>query len=168
LVRFPFLVTLRNGEQITATSPSQFPELGQIKSVQEPIVNATITTPTQYLGDILQLCQDRRGTQVEVKFIDEKAVLKYILPLNEIVADFYDKLKKTTSGYAALDYEDAGYQESDIVKVAFFFLIRKSIHSFPVPFTDIHVHINYYYFIYIHRLVLYPFCWFLLRRRHYF
>jgi GTP-binding protein LepA len=115
-----FIVTLRNDHtQIVATSPSQFPEIGSIKSIQEPIVNATITTPSQYLGDIIQLCQDRRGSQVDIKIVDETATLKYILPLNEIVTDFYDKLKRITSGYATLDYEDAGYQESDLVKVRF-------------------------------------------------
>jgi elongation factor 4 len=114
----PYIITLRNDDtQVVATSPSQFPETSAIKSVQEPIVHATITTPSQYLGDIIQLCHERRGTQVDVKIVDDNAILKYILPLNEIVADFYDKLKRTTSGYATLDYEDAGYQESDIVKV---------------------------------------------------
>jgi GTP-binding protein LepA len=71
------------------------------------------------LGDIIQLCQERRGSQVDIKIVDESAILKYTLPLNEIVADFYDKLKRITSGYATLDYEDAGYQESDLVKVRF-------------------------------------------------
>ncbi len=114
----PYKVTKRSGENIDVQSPSQYPDPGEITETLEPIVNATLVTPKEYMGEIFKLCQDRRGVQKNVEFVDEDRVkLTYVMPLNEIISDFYDKLKKLSSGYASFDYEDSGYQQSDMVKV---------------------------------------------------
>jgi len=82
------------------------------------VVLATLIMPKEYLGNIMNLCQDRRGVQQEMTFLDEgRIILRYKLPLNEIITDFYDKLKSISAGYASFDYEQAGYQESDLVKM---------------------------------------------------
>ena len=84
----------------------------------EPIIKATIVLPKQYLGNILQLCQERRGEQTDLTYLDEnRIVVYYTMPLNEIVSDFYDKLKSMSAGYASFDYEEAGYQEANVVKM---------------------------------------------------
>jgi elongation factor 4 len=114
----PYKVTKRSGEKLDVQSPSQYPDPGEIDETLEPIVNATLVTPKEYMGEIFKLCQDRRGVQKNVEFADEDRVkLTYTMPLNEIISDFYDKLKKLSSGYASFDYEDSGYQQSDMVKV---------------------------------------------------
>ena len=114
----PYKVIKRSGEAIDVQSPSQYPDPGEINEISEPIVNATLVTPKDYLGEIFKLCQERRGIQKTVEFVDEDRVkLTYTMPLNEIISDFYDKLKKLSSGYASFDYEDSGYQQSDMVKV---------------------------------------------------
>jgi elongation factor 4 len=113
-----YRVKLTNGEEMVIENPSKFPEEVKIDSVLEPMINATIITPKDYLGSILKLCQDRRGEQKEMTYLDEnRLVLKYKLPLNEVVTDFYDKLKSLSAGYASFDYEEAGYEESDLVKM---------------------------------------------------
>lgn len=106
------------GEEESIENPADFPESNFIEDVFEPIINATIITPKEYLGNILALCQERRGVQKEMNYIDEqRMILKYTLPLNEVVTDFYDKLKSLSAGYASFDYEEAGYQASDMVKM---------------------------------------------------
>ncbi len=113
-----YKVRLTNGEEVDIENPSKFPEEVKIEEVLEPIVNATIITPKEYLGTIMTLCQERRGEQKEMNYIDEsRIVLRYRLPLNEIITDFYDKLKSLSAGYASFDYDQAGYEPADLVKM---------------------------------------------------
>ncbi|HEY7853814.1 MAG TPA: translation elongation factor 4 [Aquiluna sp.] len=110
-------VTKDDGGQLTVTNPSEFPE-GKIKDVSEPIVKATILSPKDYVGTIMELCQSRRGTMIDMQYLGEDRVqLRYELPLAEIVFDFFDNLKSKTQGYASLDYEESGYRSGDLVKV---------------------------------------------------
>ena len=108
----------RGGEEYYIDNPSNFPTGDEIEGVSEPIVNASIICPTEYVGAIMELCQDRRGTYKDMTYIDTtRAELHYTLPLNEIVYDFFDALKSKTRGYASLDYELAGYAPSKLVKL---------------------------------------------------
>lgn len=114
-----YKVKLTNGDEIVVENPSKFPEVVTIDAVYEPMINATIITPKQYLGSLMSLCQERRGEQTNMIYLDEnRVVLYYKLPLSEIVTDFYDKLKSISAGYASFDYEEAGYAESDLVKMS--------------------------------------------------
>lgn len=113
-----YKVILNDGEEIVIENPSKFPDPVRIKEVLEPIVSATIITPKEYLGNIIALCQERRGEQKEMSYLDEmRIILRYKLPLNEIITDFYDKLKSISAGYASFDYEQSGYEPSDLVKM---------------------------------------------------
>jgi len=113
-----YKVKLTSGEEITIENPSKFPESVKIDEVLEPVIKATIITPKEYLGNILKLCQERRGEQIDMSYLDEKRViLTYKIPLNEIVIDFYDKLKSCSAGYASFDYEQEGYVSSNLVKM---------------------------------------------------
>ena len=115
-----YKVDLRGGETIMIDNPSKFPTADEIQCAYEPIMNATIITPTDYIGGIMDLCQDRRGVFIDMKYIDtERAELHYELPLNEIIYDFFDALKSRSKGYASLDYEMKGYQQSKLVKLDF-------------------------------------------------
>jgi len=107
------------GEEVTAVhNPAEMPVPGTYDRVEEPVVFATVITPKEYLGAVLDLCQSRRGQLVETSFLTpERAEVHYVLPLAEIVFDFFDHLKSNTRGYASLDYEPWGYQESDVVRV---------------------------------------------------
>ncbi len=110
-------VTKDDGGHLVVTNPSEFPE-GKIRDVSEPIVRATILSPKDYVGTIMELCQNRRGTMIDMQYLGEDRVqLRYELPLAEIVFDFFDNLKSKTQGYASLDYEEAGYRSGDLVKV---------------------------------------------------
>jgi len=110
-------VTLDSGQEITVTNPSEFPT-GKIKKVLEPMVRATILSPKDYVGVIMELCQTRRGSMVDMQYLGEDRVqLRYDLPLAEIVFDFFDALKSKTQGYGSLDYEETGLTEGDLVKV---------------------------------------------------
>ena len=107
-----------DGEYLEVDNPSQMPPVQNIESIEEPVVLAHVVTPTEYLGNIYKLCQERRGTFVETVHIEADRVrLAYRLPLGEIVLDFYDRLKSVTRGYASLDYEFTGYQEAEVVKL---------------------------------------------------
>ena len=111
-------VLLTNGDFLKVDNPSQMPPVQNIEAIEEPVVLAHVVTPTDYLGNIMKLCQDRRGTFVDMVHLEEKRVrVAYRLPLGEIVLDFYDRLKSVSRGYASLDYEFAGYQEADVVKL---------------------------------------------------
>ncbi len=106
------------GELATIENPSDFPDRQKIDEILEPIIHATIILPKKYLGDIIKLCQDKRGVQKELKFLsEERIILEYVLPLNEVATDFYDDLKSLSAGYASLDYEEAGYQPADLAKL---------------------------------------------------
>ncbi len=114
----PYRIQLTGGETIEIDNPSKFPEGSSVHTIYEPMVNATIITPQEYLGNLMKLCQDRRGEQREMTYLDEqRLLLRYHLPLNEIITDFYDRLKSLSAGYASFDYEEAEYQEADLVKM---------------------------------------------------
>ncbi|XP_067844342.1 translation factor GUF1, mitochondrial isoform X2 [Heptranchias perlo] len=105
-------------EEITILNPCHFPDRLQVKEHLEPVVTGTILTPDDYIGKIITLCQSRRGVQKNMVYIDDhRVMMQYLFPLNEIVVDFYDSLKSLSSGYASFDYEDAGYQVADLVKM---------------------------------------------------
>lgn len=113
-----YKVTLTSGEEIEVDAPYKMPEQTKIKKIEEPIVKAEIFTPSEYIGDIMKLCQDKRGTFINMDYIDEKRVtISYYLPLSEIIFNFFDKLKSSTKGYASFDYELANYTESNLVKM---------------------------------------------------
>ena len=115
-----YRVDLKNGETISIDNPSKFPTADEIQMAYEPIMKATVITPTEYIGGIMELCQDRRGVFIDMKYIDtERAELHYELPLNEIIYDFFDALKSRSKGYASLDYELKGYKQSKLVKLDF-------------------------------------------------
>ncbi|XP_060155268.1 translation factor GUF1, mitochondrial isoform X3 [Globicephala melas] len=105
-------------KEITIINPAQFPDKSKVTEYLEPIVLGTIITPDEYTGKIMMLCQARRAVQKNMMYIDQNRImLKYLFPLNEIVVDFYDSLKSLSSGYASFDYEDAGYQTAELVKM---------------------------------------------------
>ncbi|XP_028347667.1 translation factor GUF1, mitochondrial isoform X2 [Physeter macrocephalus] len=105
-------------KEITIINPAQFPDKSKVTEYLEPIVLGTIITPDEYTGKIIMLCQARRAVQKNMMYIDQNRImLKYLFPLNEIVVDFYDSLKSLSSGYASFDYEDAGYQTAELVKL---------------------------------------------------
>ena len=111
-------VNLTDGTSVKIDNPSLMPEVVRIKSIEEPYVNATIMVPKEFVGSIMELCQYKRGTFINMSYIDENRVsLHYDIPLSEIVYDFFDKLKSTTKGYASLDYDLKGYQPSSLVKM---------------------------------------------------
>lgn len=113
-----YKVKLNSGEVINVDNPAKFPSAGEIASISEPIILGTVHTRQEYLGAVLSLCEGKRGTQVSLDFhSSSRVVLTYYLPLNEVVIDFYDRLKSLTKGYASFDYEFHGYQESDLVKL---------------------------------------------------
>lgn len=113
-----YKVTLASGETRFIDNPTNYPDPGTLMSAEEPMVNAHILVPSEYVGNIMELCQDRRGTFKDMKYLDATRVnLHYELPLNEIVYDFFDALKSRTKGYASFDYEFMGYQTSKLVKL---------------------------------------------------
>ncbi len=113
-------VQKRNGEVVRIDNPSNFPTPDEIESANEPIVKANIITPVEFIGGLMDLCQDRRGISVDMKYLDETRVeLHYELPLNEIIYDFFDVLKSRSRGYASLDYEMLEYRKSKLVKLDF-------------------------------------------------
>jgi GTP-binding protein LepA len=113
-----YQVDLKDGQQIKVQNPSQLPPLQEIKAIKEPIIEAIIITPDRYLGEILKLAEEKRGLQKKLEYISaQKVVLTYHLPLNEVVVDFYPRLKSISQGYASMDYELLGYQPSDLVRL---------------------------------------------------
>ncbi len=112
-----YKIHLTSGDELMLHNPADMPDLSTVKFIEEPMVKATILVPDTYLGAVLKLCTERRGEQVELTYVGTRAMVIYNIPLNEIVFDFYDRLKSITSGYASFDYELTGYQESDLVKV---------------------------------------------------
>ncbi len=113
-------ITLKNGNVVYIDNPSNYPGPDEIEVAAEPIVKATIITPSTFVGNIMELCQNRRGTFVDMKYVtSDRAELHYEMPLNEIIYDFFDTLKSKTKGYASLDYEPMGYKPSKLVKLDF-------------------------------------------------
>jgi GTP-binding protein LepA len=112
-----YQVVKEDGEEVEVTNPSEFPE-GKIYSITEPVAKATILTPKEYIGQVMELCQTKRGVQIGMDYLStDRVEIRYTLPLAEIVFDFFDQLKSRTKGYASLDYDIEGSQESDLVKV---------------------------------------------------
>ncbi|MCG3778689.1 MAG: Elongation factor 4 [Nitrospira sp.] len=113
-----YRVLLTNGDVLEVNNPSQLPPPSSIESFEEPFILASVITPERYMGAIIQLCQERRGIQRGMQFLDPTRVtISYEMPLNEVILDFYDKLKSRTQGYASLDYELLGYRSSDLVRL---------------------------------------------------
>jgi GTP-binding protein LepA len=113
-----YKMVLNDGSVLPVDNPSKMPQVQDILRIEEPIVEATIHCPKEFVGNVLKLCEERRGVQKNLAFHGlERAVISYVLPLNEIVLDFHDRLKSLTKGYASFDYEIVGYQESDLVKL---------------------------------------------------
>lgn len=113
-----YRMNLRDGSQIEIHNPVDMPDPMKILEIHEPWIEATILTPDEYLGSVLKLCQDRRGQQVELTYVGTRAMAKYNLPLNEVVFDFYDRLKSVSKGYASFDYHLTDYREADLVKMS--------------------------------------------------
>ena len=113
-----YRVNKTNGEVLTIDNPAALPPTTEIKSIEEPIVKATVIVPSDYIGAVMELCRDKRGTYKSMDYIDKtRVMITYEIPLNEIIYDFFDKLKSMTRGYASLDYEPSSYAESDLVKL---------------------------------------------------
>ena len=113
-------LTLKDGSKVRIDNPSNYPSPDEIAEAREPVVKANIMTPTEYVGNLMDLCQDRRGTFIDMKYVDQDRVeLHYELPLNEIIYDFFDALKSRSRGYASLDYELAGYVPGKLCKLDF-------------------------------------------------
>jgi len=113
-----YRMKLTDGSEIELHNPADMPDVVKIESISEPWIRATILTPDDYLGAILKLCEDRRGEQVDLSYVGNRAMVVYDLPLNEVVFDFYDRLKSISKGYASFDYQITGYREGDLVKMS--------------------------------------------------
>lgn len=113
-----YKMDLRDGSQIEIHNPVDMPDVMKILEINEPWIEATILTPDEYLGAVLKLCQDRRGEQTELTYVGSRAMVKYNLPLNEVVFDFYDRLKSVSRGYASFDYHLTDYRPADLVKMS--------------------------------------------------
>ena len=113
-----YKITLTNGEEIALHNPADMPDVVKIEEIHEPWIRATILTPDDYLGSVLKLCQDRRGVQVDLNYVGKRAMAVYDLPLNEVVFDFYDRLKSISKGYASFDYAITDYRPGDLVKMS--------------------------------------------------
>ncbi|BBK44635.1 elongation factor 4 [Allostella vacuolata] len=129
-----YRVHLTNGEIKELHNPADMPDVMRIKLIEEPWIKATIFVPDEYLGPILKLCQDRRGIQQELTYAGQRAMMVYRLPLNEVVFDFYDRLKSVSRGYASFDYQIDGYEEGDLVKMSIL------VNAEPVDALSIIVH----------------------------
>lgn len=111
-------VQMNDGSMLELHNPADMPEVTKIDRIEEPRIDATILVPDDYLGDVLKLCQDRRGIQKDLTYAGSRAMVVYDLPLNEVVFDFYDKLKSVTKGYASFDYQISDYREDNLVKMS--------------------------------------------------
>ena len=125
---------LTNGAVRTLHHPADMPDPMSIDHVEEPWIKATILVPDAYLGPILALCEVRRGEQVDLTYVGARAMLTYRLPLNEVVSDFYDRLKSVSRGYASFDYQLENYREGDLV------LINSLVNGEPVDALSVIVH----------------------------
>ncbi|WP_374597307.1 translation elongation factor 4 [Brevundimonas sp.] len=113
-----YKIQKRDGTEIDLHNPADLPDVMQIDTISEPWIKATILTPDEYLGGVIKLCQDRRGSQIELSYVGTRALVVYELPLNEVVFDFYDRLKSISKGYASFDYEITDYKVGDLVKMS--------------------------------------------------
>ncbi len=131
-----YQIALRDGTEIELHNPADLPDVMKILEIREPWIRATILTPDDYLGAILKLCQDRRGIQHDLSYVGKRAMLVYDLPLNEVVFDFYDRLKSISKGYASFDYTITDYREGDLVKLSVL------VNAEPVDALSMLVHRN--------------------------
>lgn len=129
-----YKIRLRNGDEIELHNPADLPDVMQIEEIAEPWIKATIFTPDEYLGGVIKLCQDRRGMQRELSYVGSRAMVVYDLPLNEVVFDFYDRLKSISKGYASFDYQLEDYRAGDLVKMSIL------VNSEPVDALSMLVH----------------------------
>ena len=129
-----YTLTLKDGAQELLHNPADMPSVMQIEEIHEPWIAATILSPDEYLGGIIKLCQDRRGVQKDLSYVGSRAMLVYELPLNEVVFDFYDRLKSISKGYASFDYQPIGVREGDLVKMSIL------VNSDPVDALSMLVH----------------------------
>ncbi|RNJ49636.1 translation elongation factor 4 [Methylocystis hirsuta] len=129
-----YKITLTNGDEIELHNPADMPDVVKIEEINEPWIRATILTPDDYLGSVLKLCQDRRGVQVDLNYVGKRAMAVYDLPLNEVVFDFYDRLKSISKGYASFDYQITDYRAGDLVKMSIL------VNSEPVDALSMLVH----------------------------
>jgi GTP-binding protein LepA len=125
-----------DAREIMLHNPADYPDPSRIETIEEPWIKATLYTPDEYLGSILKLCQDRRGIQIDLTYVGGRAQVTYELPLNEVVFDFYDRLKSITRGYASFDYEQIGLREGDLVKMSIL------VNNEPVDALSMIVHRN--------------------------
>ncbi|MEC8476157.1 MAG: translation elongation factor 4 [Pseudomonadota bacterium] len=109
---------MNDGEMIEMHNPADIPDIVKIEHIEEPWIKASILVPDEYMGAVLKLCEDRRGRQLNMSYAGSRAMLEYALPLNEVVFDFYDRLKSATKGYASFDYSMTGYEQGDLVKMS--------------------------------------------------
>jgi len=112
-----YRVTKTNGDELMIDNPTNLPSTGDILKMEEPFVHATIYTPQDAVGAIMDLCQDKRATFLDMQYEGSRVKLNYNIPLNEIIYDFFDQIKSRSKGYASFDYELKGYQESDLVRL---------------------------------------------------
>ena len=112
-----YQVVMQTGEVIEIENPSRLPELSKIEEIREPIITATMLMPQEYVGTVMTLCNQKRGNQVNMEYHGRQVILKYDMPMNEVVMDFFDKLKSSSRGYASLDYEFKEYRAADLVKL---------------------------------------------------
>jgi GTP-binding protein LepA len=129
-----YKIHLTNGDVLELHNPADMPDPVKIDFIEEPWIKATILTPDEYLGSVIKLCQDRRGEQRELSYVGSRAMVVYDLPLNEVVFDFYDRLKSVSKGYASFDYSIEGYREGDLVKMQIL------VNSEPVDALSMLVH----------------------------
>ena len=113
-----YKIFMRDGTELELHNPADMPDPTSIDHIEEPRIKASILVPDDYLGDVLKLCQDRRGIQLDLTYVGSRAMVVYDLPLNEVVFDFYDRLKSVTKGYASFDYQLTGYTEDNLVKMS--------------------------------------------------
>jgi GTP-binding protein LepA len=111
-------IALNSGDTIEIHNPVDMPDVMKIREIREPWIKATIISPDEYLGAILKLCQDRRGNQIELTYVGARAMVTYELPLNEVVFDFYDRLKSVSRGYASFDYQITDRRPADLVRLS--------------------------------------------------
>ncbi len=112
-----YQVMLKGGEVVEIENPSRLPELSKIEEIREPIITATMLMPQEYVGTVMTLCNQKRGQQIDMEYHGRQVILKYEMPMNEVVMDFFDKLKSSSRGYASLDYEFKEYRAADLVKL---------------------------------------------------
>ena len=127
-------IYMKDGIFIQLHNPADMPDLSKVDHLEEPRIKATILVPDDYLGDVLKLCQDRRGIQEDLTYAGSRAMVVYDLPLNEVVFDFYDRLKSVTKGYASFDYQMTGYREDNLVKMSIL------VNEEPVDALSVMVH----------------------------